>query len=102
MKITLHNAQLITKSDETITSLRWSAVQHRILRKPESSGSEPGCCSILRCHLQCPGVLWADTFFNISLKIYFQNVTKPLTKLLWVLRHRCRKPKKVGNHCFSH
>jgi len=47
MKITLHNAQLITKSDETITSLRWSAVQHRILRKPESSGSEPGCCSIL-------------------------------------------------------
>jgi len=49
-------------------------------------------------------------FFTISLKIHFQAVIKPQSKLLWV-RHcgcrkllffsvGCRKPKKVGKHCF--
>ena len=47
-------------------------------------------------------------FFTISLKIHFQAVIKPQTKLLWVRHYGCRKvlsfsvgcrkPKKVGKH----
>ena len=36
MKVALHNARLITNSDETITSLQWRNVQYQILRKPRS------------------------------------------------------------------
>jgi len=47
---------------------------------------------------------------NVSLKTHFQNVTKPLTELLWVATGCCKiyfsfvgchKPKKVGNHWSS-
>ena len=47
-------------------------------------------------------------FFTISLKIHFQTVIKPQSKLLWVRHYGCRKllffsvgcrkPKKVGKH----
>jgi len=36
MKVALHNARLITNSDETITSLQWRNVQYQILHKPRS------------------------------------------------------------------
>jgi len=48
-------------------------------------------------------------FFTISLKIHFQAVIKPQSKLLWVRHYGCRKllffsvgcrkPEKVGKHC---
>jgi len=48
-------------------------------------------------------------FFTISLKIHFQAVIKPQSKLQWVRHYGCRKllffsvgcrkPKKVGKHC---
>jgi len=42
-------------------------------------------------------------FFTISLKIHFQTVIKPQSKLLWCRKLLffslvCRKPKKVGKH----
>jgi len=61
-------------------------------------------------HLQRSGVPRANTFFNTSLKVYFQNVIKPWSKLLWVRYWvpriifpscRWRKPKKVGKHCYT-
>ena len=55
------------------------------------------------------GCLGLTRFFIISLKIHFQAVIKPQSKLLWVRHYGCRKllffsvgcrkPKKVGKHC---
>jgi len=49
-------------------------------------------------------------FFTISLRINIQAIIKPQSKLLWVRHYGCRKllffsvgcrkPKKVGKHCF--
>jgi len=71
--------------------------------------SQPACRGTLRCHLQCPGVPRANSFFTISLEIHFEAVIKPQSKLLWVRHYGCRKllffsvgcrkPKKVGKHC---
>ena len=52
----------------------------------QSSGSQPGCRGTLGCHLQYPGVPRANAFFNILLKIHFQTVIKPWSKIVWV-RH---------------
>ena len=51
-----------------------------------TSGSQPGCRGTLGCHLQYPGVPRANAFFNILLKIHFQTVIKPWSKIVWV-RH---------------
>jgi len=51
-----------------------------------TSGSQPGCRGTLGCHLQYPGVPRANAFFNILLKVHFQTVIKPWSKIVWV-RH---------------
>ena len=50
------------------------------------SGSQPGCGGTLGCHLQYPGGPRANAFLNILLKIHFQTVIKPWSKIVLV-RH---------------
>jgi len=55
----------------------------------KKNGSVKNCSTLgasLGCHLPYPRMLQANTVFNISLKRYFQNVSEPQTRLLWV-RH---------------
>jgi len=64
----------------------WSLQWHIVAYNEYISGSQPGCRGTLGCHLQYPGVPRANAFFNILLKMHFQTVIKPWSKIVWV-RH---------------